>query len=128
MSIVQNYEHKGQIPLLSHYVGQINLDLPFLQDVPVNTDDKPVIEYMAPVSHRAEKSGKAQWFIGTELLSAMHQMRYPNDGYLQGLSENELRALFAGYFLHAAQIARSLDDKAAQDNAMVEFNRLIQGL
>jgi spermidine synthase len=126
MQVLKNAKEKGQVPLLSHYVGQIHLDLPFIINAPINTDDKPVIEYMAPVSHRAEKSGKSKWFIGSELLSVMHEMRNPNDIYLQGLTEAELRGLFAGYFLHAAQIARSYKDEEARQNAMREFRNLIE--
>lgn len=126
MKILENYEQSKQVPLLSHYVGQIQPDLPFMQGAAINTDDKPIIEYMAPVSHRLQKSGKLQWFIGTELLGVMHQMRNPQDTYLAGLNEQELRALFAGYFLHAAQIARKYKNKEAQEGAMREFEELIK--
>lgn len=126
MKILKDYEKTEQVPLLSHYVGQIHLDLPFIAGLPTNTDDKPVIEYLAPRSHRAEKSGEASWLVGSELLGVMHQMRNPQDAYLTGLTPRQLRGLFAGYYLHAAQIARKYDDKSAQRNAMREFEKLLK--
>jgi hypothetical protein len=111
--------------LLSHYIGQINETLPFLVDAKINTDDNALIEYQAPASHRAEKNGQLDWLTGPELLALMRQMQSTEDSYLQGLTEQEVRAVFAGYFLHASQMAKELGDEKAQKSAMSQFNQLL---
>jgi spermidine synthase len=125
MQAIQSYRQQGQIPLSSHYIGQIHESMPFLADVPINTDDNSLIAYQAPASHRAEKSGQLDWLTGTALLALMRQMQSAEDTYLQGLSEQEVRAIYAGYFLHAAQMAKELGDEQAQKSATTQFNQLL---
>lgn len=122
---LQNYPTTSQVPLLSHYVGQVRPELPFVADAPINSDDNPIIEYQAPVSHRAEKNGQLKWLTGADLLAVMRQMQSPQDTFLQGISEREAKAVYAGYFLHAAQVARDLGDQKARQQAMAQFNALI---
>lgn len=119
------YKEKGQVPLLSHYIGQLTPELPFLAGASINSDDKPIIEYQAPASHRAEKSGQLDWLTGPALLALMREMQRTDDSYLEGLAEHEQRAVFAGYFLHAEQIAKDLGDERAQRTARSQFNQLL---
>jgi spermidine synthase len=125
LQAIQTYREKGQIPLLSHYIGQIHEALPFLADVVVNTDDNAIIEYQAPASHRAQKNGQINWLTGPPLLALMRQIQSTEDTYLKGLTEKEVRAVFAGYFLHAAQMAKEIGDEQSQKGAEAQFNQLL---
>ena len=122
---LQNYKQRAQVPLLSHYIGQLNEELPFLRDAAINTDNNSVIEYQAPASHRAEKNGRLEWLTGAGLLEVMRQIRGTEDSFLEDLTELEVRAIFAGYFLHAAQIARELGDERSQKSARAQFDKLM---
>ena len=61
---------------LKFYAGNAASGL--FEDAPVNTDDRPLIEYLAPRTHRAVIAGRAQWLTVPErdrlygdLISAM---------------------------------------------------------
>ena len=65
----------------------------------INTDDYPLIEYLAPRTHRAVIAGQAQWLIGTErdalyaeLLDALHPDADPYLARLNGLQRDMVRA------------------------------------
>jgi spermidine synthase len=122
---LRDYPEKKQVPLLSHFVGQLKPDLRLFENSPINTDNLPIIEYQAPRSHRAEKNGSVEWLSGPYLLELMHQMRETQSGFLEGVSEVERNAIHAGYFLHAAQIAKEIKDDRAHRSAMRQFNQLL---
>ena len=122
---LQSYEETSSVPLLSHYIGQLHADLPFLQGARTNTDDNPIIDYLAPASHRAEKQGLIDWLTGPDLLAVMRQIQTPEDTFLEGMSEREVRAIFAGYFLQVAQVARDVGDEQARKKAMEQVNQLL---
>lgn len=124
-TILKGYQEHGQIPLVSHYVGRVRGDLPFLNDVDMNTDDKPVIEYLAPETHRAEKNGQVEWLTGTSLLHIMKQLHDQQDPYLEGLTVEEIRASMAGYYFHASRIAKQLKDQEGEQLATEQFNQLM---
>jgi spermidine synthase len=79
---------------LKFYAG--NAASGIFADAPINTDDRPLIEYLAPRTHRAVIAGTAQWLTGPErdrlyadLLDALPPQ---DDPYLARLSP-EQRAL-----------------------------------
>ena len=126
INTLNNYGTKGHVPLLSHYVGEINNNLEVVNGNPINTDNFPVIEYQAPESHRAEKKGTISWLTHEALLKLMHQMRGFDGDFLSELTEQELKAVYAGYFLHTARVAKELGDDGSHNQAMSQFNVLIQ--
>lgn len=122
---ISRYKERGQVPLMSHYIGQVNATSSALTAVPVNTDDMPIIEFQAPASHRAEKQGLINWLTGADMLKVFRSLQDPEDTYLEGLSEREVRAIYAGYFLQAAQVAKELEDEQGKAAAMGQFNALM---
>lgn len=53
---------------LLYYVGNMTAAKHRFADYPVNTDDRPVIEYMAPRSYRNLGEDETPWFVGPYLL------------------------------------------------------------
>ena len=49
--------------VLRLYAGNVQASGLFA-DAPVNTDDRPLIEYLAPRTHRAVLTGEASWVVG----------------------------------------------------------------
>jgi len=53
---------------LLYYVANITAARDLFAEYPVNTDDRPIIEYMAPRSYRSEGEDQLPWFVGPYLL------------------------------------------------------------
>lgn len=53
---------------LVYYGGNVTASKELFAGYPVNTDDKPVIEYMAPRHYRNEGKDKMPWFVGPYIL------------------------------------------------------------
>ena len=52
---------------LLYYAGNVTASKELFVKYPINTDDKPVIEYMAPRHYRNEGKDKTPWFVGPYL-------------------------------------------------------------
>jgi len=72
----------------------------FFAEARINTDDRPLIEYLAPRTHRAVLTGAAQWVVGAErdrLYSALFDaLPLERDPYLRTLDERQQRHVEAG--------------------------------
>jgi hypothetical protein len=55
----------------------------------------------------------------------MRELRSQDDSFLEGMTDREVRAIVAGYFLHAEQVAKELGDERAQKSARSQFNQLL---
>lgn len=112
----------AQIPLLSYYLGTLNGNHDWVQGVPLNTDDHPLIEYLAPESHRAERAGLIDWFVGEQMIAFMQFMQQTNepseDPYLQELDMPLKQSVYAGLFFHLAAVAREEENEETRQQAM----------
>lgn len=60
---------------LLYYGGNVTASKELFAGYPVNTDDKPVIEYMAPRYYRNKGKDKVPWFIGPYLLKFIKDLQ-----------------------------------------------------
>jgi len=126
-------EHKTaaseQVPLIAHYLGTLEESQPLLKDRPVNTDNLPWIEYLAPASHRAERAGEISWFVGDSMLNFMRTMLIANeptsDPFLSRQSSEMQYAVYAGLYFHQAAIAREQGKEAIAEEAMSAAKELL---
>ena len=99
------------VPLISHYAGTLREDDNQLSNAPLNTDSRPVIEYLAPMNHRLEKSGKVDWFVGLELLDFVKPYltrdALSSDPYLSEINSDWNDAIQAGYYLQASFLIKA---------------------
>ena len=100
---------------LKFYAG--NAASALFADAPVNTDDHPLIEYLAPRTHRAVIAGRASWLTGSardqlyaDLLDAMPP---ENDPHLAQLTQAQRLLPRAGAIYAQWQGMRSRDDLRA---------------
>jgi spermidine synthase len=117
----------GLRDLLPQYCGNLTSAPGLLEIYPVNTDDRPVIEYEAPVAHRRARAGKTPWFVGRELLGFLDQLMTASppetDPYLKTLAAPEIGVVRGGLSLHRARVLRAAGDEEGAWEAMREFER-----
>ena len=67
--------------ILFFYCGNLTKSKELFANYPVNSDDKPVIEYMAPRSYRNKTDTAIPWFVGPRLAKLVEeiQSRCPPD-------------------------------------------------
>ncbi|MEM7393379.1 MAG: fused MFS/spermidine synthase, partial [Verrucomicrobiota bacterium] len=58
-------------PLLLYYGGQLDQTDEWIRGARINTDNRPIIEYLAPRNHRAEKAGQLNWVTGPRYRSLL---------------------------------------------------------
>ncbi len=113
---------EAQIPLLSYYLGTLTQGNTWFAESPINTDNNPVVEYLAPESHRAERAGLIQWFVGDQMITFMQQLQQAAeptvDPYLSELDINLKQSVYAGLFFHLAAVAREQDNEQARQQAL----------
>ena len=103
---------------LRFYAGNISASGLF-DDGPVNTDNRPLIEYQAPRTQRAVQAGKARWLTGDQL-GLLYERLIQNPGvdrdpYLANLSRDQRGYVIAGrsYFHYGVYRMAGRDEQAA---------------
>jgi spermidine synthase len=89
---------------LVYYAGNVSASAALFADYPVNTDDRPVIQYMAPRQYRDKGEKEMPWFVGPYLLKWIKQVQEacpPNrDPLLAHRNESNRRLPLAGSAYH----------------------------
>lgn len=60
---------------LLYYGGNMTAAKEWFAEYPINTDDKPVIEYLAPRYYRSKGKDKVPWYIGPYLLKFIKDLQ-----------------------------------------------------
>ena len=96
---------------LPYYMGNLSESREIVPTGPIHTDNKPIIEYQAPISHRNARAGKAQWFIGSEyieFIDKLHAATPPDKNpYLSQVDSISQRFVHAGYNYHKSSVLKS---------------------
>ena len=112
--------------ILLFYGGNLSAARELFEAYPINTDDRPVIEYQAPRSYRGQ-SGKQPWFTGkpfADLVDKVQKLCPPaNDPLLTNRSTENRRLPLAGSAFHRARIAQVEEDAGAAQKAWLQFVR-----
>jgi spermidine synthase len=101
--------------ILLFYCGNLTLAAELFADYPLNTDDKPIIEFGTPKSlYRTKDQGKAQ-FVGskfTDLVDKLQSRTPPaSDPLLASRSPSSRELPIAGAAFHRGWIARVTEDE-----------------
>ena len=96
-------EYNGAtIPLLAHYAG--NLAAESFSDYPINTDDRPIIEYRAPIVNQNANARLTSYFTGANLIRYLvknnQAFPYKDDAFLTELPPDIKLMTQAGLHLH----------------------------
>jgi len=94
--------------ILLFYGGNVTASQELFAAYPLNRDDRPLIEYMAPRTYRREADGPTPWFVGPRILRLIEQLqqRCPpdQDPLLAKRSPGARRLPLAGTAFHRARI------------------------
>src|SRR5262249_36156314 len=114
-------------PLLWSYVGNLSAARSLVQYAPLNTDDRPLIEYLTPVTHRRVGSHTASFLIRDQLvrLCADFAQLVPaeRDPYLSRLSPAERMFPMAAFYTIQSAAMRRLGRDAEADSAEAHLQR-----
>jgi spermidine synthase len=119
-------------PLLWSYAGNLSLGRGLVAHAPLNTDDRPLIEYLSPITHRRVGSHAASFLVGQELVRLYTDLRTASplepDPYLARLNPGERGFATAGYYTHVSAVGMRLGDQAEADSADARMTRLLPQL
>lgn len=113
------------------YAGNLDSLRPDLEGIPVNTDDRPVLEYESPIHQRRQRAGEAGFLVGMDLARWFADLarRAPpaNDPYLADLAPDELDYVRAGGSLFEAGVLARAGDPDRARAAFERFTELVPG-
>ncbi len=94
-------------PLLAHYGGNLSASGVLAAEGPVDSDDLPLVEFLAARSHRRWVAGRGDRFVGSELIGFYGELldRVPpeRDPYLASVAESDRRWVRIGLEFHRSR-------------------------
>lgn len=113
--------------ILLFYGGNLTGAKSLFEDYPINTDDRPVIEYQAPRSYRKQNASENPWFVGAEFADFVDKVQAlcppENDPLLANRSVENRRLPLAGSAFHRAGLEMVKGDAEATQKAWAKFVR-----
>lgn len=104
-------------PLLLYYAGNLAQARVLFADFPLNTDDRPYLEFGAARTQRAEAAGRGDWLVGERLIDFFERLLaaapVAGDPHLAGLEPDQRQAVHAGLEIFGARLAENQGDRAA---------------
>jgi spermidine synthase len=114
---------------LLYYIGNLSAAADLVADYPVNSDDRPLIEYRAPITQRRQEAGEASWFTGSELMAffevLLRKAPPEHDPYLAALSPAQRSYVGAGLAFHWVQVLAIEGDDVGAREALERFSRVV---
>ena len=114
---------------LPFYAGNLSAADGLIPPGPINTDDRPLVEYLAPVTHREERAGTAGWFNSADLAAFLRRLTElappARDPHLALLSAAQRDFVTAGLSYYEGAVARQLGRDAEADGHFRDFARRI---
>ena len=113
--------------ILLFYGGNVTKAAKLFESYPVNTDDRPLIEYMAPRTYRKASDVSTPWFVGpriARLIEAVQAECPPDeDPLLVNRSAINRRLPAAGTAYYRARLWQVIGDENACARSWFEFVR-----
>ncbi len=117
------------IPFMAHFIGNLTAARALFQDYDVNTENWPLIEYQAPISHRRRGAKVATWFTGESLIAFMDEVAKisppSEDPYLQSLPHSQHAMVRAGLMLHRAGVLKRVGKTVEAEDWLAQYQRLV---
>ena len=114
-----------------YYAGNLSLAPSLVQNAPLNTDDRPVIEYLAPLTEKQQAAGKGSFMTGEHVMTFLSALRHAcpvaSDPMLANLTPGQLNAIRAGDKLMTYKFLKKRDKEKASA-FLEEFHSLIPPL
>ncbi|MDZ7752774.1 MAG: fused MFS/spermidine synthase [Gammaproteobacteria bacterium] len=101
------------LPLLLYYGGNLSETRELFAGYPLSTDDRPAIEFLAPVTQRAVATAASSWLTGAPLLELLEDIAghtpWGSDPYLTALTPRQRATAEAGLALFRARFLEGRD-------------------
>jgi hypothetical protein len=114
------------------YAGNLSVARRLVDHAPLNTDDRPLIEYLSPITHRRVGSHTASFLIGEELVRLYGDLQTAAppepDPYLARLNPGERGFATAGFYSHVSAVGKRMGNEAESDSADARMTRLLPQL
>lgn len=114
---------------LPFYVGNLGESREIVPPGPIHTDDNPVIEYHAPISHRNARAGRIDWFTGAKLVDFLDHLLAATppdeDPYLSQLDPPALGFVRAGQSYYMSAVMKNLGRRDEAQNYLNDFKRYL---
>jgi spermidine synthase len=127
--LVPGWNGRGASPLLWGYCGNLTAARALVEQAPLNTDDHPLIEYLAPVTHRQTQAGQARFMTRDQMLRLFADLQAAvpaeRDPYLAQVPVPDRRYVRAGFLNHATAVLRSMGASAEAEQAQAEMRQLL---
>jgi spermidine synthase len=111
------------------YAGNLTMASELFAASPLNTDDRPLIEFLAPVTQREQRHGTISWLVSAELARFYGELRdrapIARDPYLTRLDDRQRQFVRAGDVLYEAVVSRDLGDRKRALERAGEFRDLV---
>ena len=118
-------DHTALAVTLPFYAGNLSAADGLIPPGPINTDDRPLVEYLAPVTQREERAGTTDWFRSTELAAFFRRLAElappARDPHLALLSAPERDFVTAGLSYYQGAVARRLGRDAEAERHFRDF-------
>jgi len=118
--------------LLLSYCGNLTEARALVEQAPVNTDDRPLIEYRAPITHRRALAEGTGWFEREELILFYEELLETappeRDLYLANLEEHLTGYVRAGFLVHRGRILRDLGKEEEAAAVEAELRELLDSI
>jgi spermidine synthase len=114
--------------LVMLYAGDLASVADVFGQAPVNTDDRPLIEFLAPRLTRVTSAGDKDWFIGEALAAFYDMLDARSDGAPEPFLPSSgavAEARRAGTALYRYALAYAEHDEAAADRFQAEVRALV---
>ncbi len=123
LDIIRPEYNSAALPLLAHYIGNLAADS--FADYPVNRDNRPIIEYRAPIVNQNANARFTSYFSGANLIRYMvqNQQTFPHeeDAYLAELRQNIRLLTQVGRHLYRKEVLQWRQQHQLVDAAYHQF-------
>ncbi len=113
--------------VLAFYCGNLSAIRERFDRYPLNTDDHPLIEYMAPLTQRREAAGEVSYFVGEALTTFLDELQRAcppeRDPVLAGRSATDRLLPRAGLALHKTRLYYQRGPREKAEHVWNDFVR-----
>ncbi|MEM7195501.1 MAG: fused MFS/spermidine synthase [Pseudomonadota bacterium] len=114
---------------LPFYAGNLGESREIVPKGPIHTDNNPVIDYQAPISHRNARAGNAEWFVGIPFLKFLNELLETtppqSDPYLSELDSSVQNFVVGGLSYYNGAVFNNLGHKEEAQRYYNNFIRLL---
>ena len=111
--------------ILFFYCGNVTEARELFADYPINSDDRPLIEYMAPRTYRDETDTATPWFVGPRIILLVEKIQSlcpaESDPLLVNRRVANRRLPVAGVAYHRARLWEVIGDEDACKQSWKRF-------